>query len=222
MPTLDHLDEETRRTQLSFYATTLDRLYEVADQAFALPTGEVAKSVDLSSVCVSGRTASATADPEVIAATSDAPVLRALEQLRGWLNLSYEDLARVAGIKSASLIYYWRKKHREHQPVRPRPASVEQLWRVHSIMRAVSEALDGSDSAYGLQVWIRAERDGVTPLDLLMAGDLEGVESRARSLLFDQTPAPTAAWGLVALEAEAGEELPRSDRVDNYSDVDFG
>lgn len=204
-------------TELSFYSETLTHLYKVADAAFVTPA-----SVNTQTKERGHRTGvSTTVDPEVIAATADSPALRALEQLRGWLNLSYEQLAQIAGL-SPSLVYHWRRRHREHRPVRPRASSVERLWRVHATMRSIAEALDGDDSGYGVQMWARTEQDGTSPLALLSQGDVDEFERRAGSLLFDQQPRRPSSWRLVTVDTDEGaEDAPAAPRVD-YGDADFG
>ena len=213
-------------TQVCYYAGTLKRLYGVADAAFA-EKATAALIVDDSYAAIeddgAGRTtATTTADPALLAAAADEPVLKAIEQLRGWLNVSYEQVAQVAGFNSASLIHYWRRRHRDRQPIRPRASSVERLWRVHSILRSVDEALDGGESGYGVQMWARSGEDR-TPLDLLLGGDLEEVEGRARRLLFDQAPRRRAAWQFAApeIEDETPDAVVDSEKVE-YSEHDFG
>ncbi|WP_147447793.1 helix-turn-helix domain-containing protein [Solirubrobacter pauli] len=204
-------------TRSCFYAKTLHHLYEVADAAFA--SGGTSKIVPLK---LAPRTkSSATADPEVIASMSDAPALRALEQLRGWLHLSYEQLGAVVGI-SPSVIYHWRRRHRENAPVRPRASSVEQLWRVHSALRAVAEALDGDDSGYGVQMWARSARDGASPLDLLLHGRIEEVEKRAGTLLFERDTPLQPRWQLATPEFDEDDSSLSPGPVAEFEDSDFG
>lgn len=205
-------------TELSFYWTTLAHFYEVANAAFAPDTSGGTGPARRQA---SRRTkASTTTDPEVVASTANAPALRALEQLRGWLNLSYDRLALVVGL-SPSVIHHWRRRHREGRPVRPRASSVEQLWRVHSTLRAVAEALDGDDSGYGVQMWARSGRAGATPLDLLAHGRIEEVEKRAGLLLFDRSARRPSPWQLTVPEPDEAEQVPTGPAT-SYEETDFG
>ena len=210
---------ERAETELSFYSATLMHFYDVANAAFA---AESQASASVRHGPPGHRTqASTTADPEVVASTADAPALRALEQLRGWLNVSYGQLGQVTGL-SPSVIHYWRRRHRENQPVRPRASSVEQLWRVHSALRSVAEALDGDDSGYGVQMWAWSARDGDSPLDLLTRGDVDEVERRASRLLFDQSPRRPSSWRLAAPDVEIETEHPAHLPPVDYGETDFG
>jgi transposase-like protein len=161
------------------------------------------------------------ADPEVMADLADAPELRAIEELRAWLHLSYEDVARVAGLRGASLLHHWRQRYRTGTPVRPRASTVEQLWRVHALVRALAEALEGAAHGYAVRLWIRRPEAGATPLELLFAGRVQEVEGRARRLLFDSGAHAAPAWRVVALESD--DELMSVDTTTahQYQDSDF-
>jgi DNA-binding transcriptional regulator YiaG len=206
-------------TQLCFYLPTLTHLYDVANAALERdPSGRPQVTEGEGA----HRTLSSTAaDPEVIASTADAPALRALEQLRAWLNVSYEQLAQVTGL-SVSVIHHWRRRHREHQPVRPRASSVERLWRVHAALRSVAEALDGNDPGYGVQLWARSTQNGASPLELLASGSVDEVERLAGSLLFDQTARPTESWRRLAPDVEIVPEPDETAVPIDYGEADFG
>jgi hypothetical protein len=210
-------------TQVAFYGGKLEHLYEVADGAFAAPTRLWLTPFGGGMLVSEGTPSASIADPEVLLATRDAPVLQALEQLRGWLNVSYEQLAQVAGVPP-SLIYYWRRRHREGKPPRPRASTVERFWRVHSLLRALADTLEGEDRMAAVQLWIRHAPEGNrSPLDLLMDGRLVDVEARARPLLFDQTVRRPPVGHLALLERE--EELEPVSGLPStaaHEDTDFG
>ncbi len=132
-------------------------------------------------------------------ARASHPALAAVEDLRGWLGASYEDIALIAGFK-ASLIYYWRQRASAGHPVRPRPTTVGRLYEAHALVRAVAVALDGPGGRHGAQRWASsAGEDGCTPLELLIEGKLEAVASRSRAIVADQTPAPNPAERVIDL-----------------------
>jgi AcrR family transcriptional regulator len=221
MITADITSTPVEATPPRAYAGALGRLYEGAAESFAHPTAAV---VDRSHASHGppGTRAATVADPEVIADLADAPELRAIEELRAWLRLSYEDVARAAGLSGASLLHHWRQRYRTGSPVRPRAATVEQLWRVHALIRAVAEALEGADQSYAVGLWARRPEDGVTPLELLLAGSVDEVERRAARLLFDRGARP-APYSRVAA-AESDDELGPVDAppAPEYQDSDFG
>lgn len=202
------------------YAGVLGRLYEGAAASFARPTTAV---VDREHVTPGfRRTASTTvADPEVLADLADAPELRAIEELRAWLHLSYADLARAAGLSGASLLHHWRQRYRTGSPVRPRAATVEQLWRVHALIRAVAEALEGADQGYAVRLWVRRAEDGATPLALLLAGRVGEVERRARRLLFDSDARTAPHWRVAAVEPDDDLAPVEAPSARDYKDSDF-
>ena len=203
------------------YGNTLARLYAGAAASFAHPTAVLADRAATTSD--SHRTPAATvADPEVIADLADAPELRAVEELRTWLRVSYEDVARVAGLSGASLLHHWRQRYRTGSPVRPRAATVEQLWRVHALIRAVAEALEGADESYAVGLWVRSpDEAGVTPLEQLMAGRVDDVHRRARRLLFDSSARPTPSWRMAGLERDDDLAPVNTPPSPAYQDDDF-
>ncbi len=218
--TADITSTPVEATTSRAYAGVLGRLYEGAAASFAQPTAAV---VDKDHAApASRRTASATvADPEVIADLADAPELRAIEELRAWLHLSYDDLARVAGLSGASLLHHWRQRYRTGSPVRPRAATVEQLWRVHALVRAVAEALEGADHGYAVRLWVRHAEAGATPLELLLAGRVDEVERRARRLLFDTGARSVPPWRVAAVESDDDLMPVAAPPAREYRDSDF-
>jgi AcrR family transcriptional regulator len=221
MITADITSTPIEATPSRAYAGALGRLYESAAESFAHPTGAVVERGHVSHGSP-GTRAATIADPEVIADLADAPELRAIEELRAWLRLSYDDVARAAGLSGASLLHHWRQRYRTGSPVRPRAATVEQLWRRHALVRAVAEALEGADQSYAVGLWVRRPEDGVTPLELLLAGRVDEFERRAGRLLFDpgRRPAPSSRVAGVEPDDELGPvDTPPAP---TYQDSDFG
>lgn len=141
------------------------------------------------------------------ASRRDQPALAAIEDLRTWLGISYEDAARIAGLSSSSLVYHWKQRAAAGYIVRPRPTTVEQLYRVHALVRMVAIALDGEEGIQGVLSWACSQgADGRTPLDLLRQGRIEAVHARARDFVFDPHPTPTPDWRLVRGEQDADDE----------------
>lgn len=203
------------------YAGALGRLYEGAAASFARPTTAV---IDIHHPAPGARRtpAATVVDPEIIADLADAPELRAIEELRVWLHLTYEDVARAAGLRSASLLHHWRQRYRTGSPVRPRAGTVEQLWRVHALVRAMAEALEGADHGYAVGLWVRRAEAGVTPLEMLLAGRVEEVERRARRLLFDPSARSAPPWRVAAVEPDDDLGPVDAPPTREYRDSDFG
>jgi hypothetical protein len=220
MITADIIGTPVEATPSRAYAGVLERIYEGAAESFAHPTYEVSARTRVPQES-SGTRAATVVDPEVIADLADAPELRAIEELRAWLRLSYEDVARAAGLSGASLLHHWRQRYRTGSPVRPRAVTIERLWRVHALIRAVAEALEGADQSYAVGLWVRRVEAGVTPLELLLDGHVAEVERRAGKLLFDSSARPTAPSRVAGLEQDmelAGVEAPPAP---TYKDNDF-
>lgn len=202
------------------YADTLERLYAGAAASFAQPT-RAAAGADREQA-TGRRTAAATvADPEVIADLADAPELRAVEELRAWLHLTYDDVTRAAGLSGPSLLHHWRQRHRTGSPVRPRASTVERLWRVHALVRAIAEALEGAGHANATRLWFRRREAGITPLELLLAGDVDELERRAARLLFDSAVRITPPWRTAGVEHDADLEAAPAPPPPQYEDSDF-
>ncbi len=217
-----------RVTGFIFYDETVNRLYDVAAAAQFAPAVmiEKASARQLPSETEVGHqptNPSSVADPEIIADATDAPELRALEELRIWLNVSYDDLAKILGLRSASLIHYWRRRHRDGKSVRPRAASVERLWRVYYAVRGMAETLEGPARSFAVQLWIRDERVGNSPLALLYSGDIEAFEGRARRFLFDQSVRQVDSAHYASLDADDEFESPISNgALPSFDEEDFG
>jgi hypothetical protein len=124
-------------------------------------------------------------DPEREVARRQLPELTAVEDVRRWLNVSYAVVAQIAGL-TPSLIHYWKMRQRRNARIKPRAVTVERLYSVHAVLKALAEALDGDDGSYAVQLWARDAGDyGVSPLQLLTQGRIEDVQRLARPLLFD-------------------------------------
>lgn len=202
------------------YAGALERLYEDASESFASPTAVMVDSEHAPGR--DRRTPAATvADPEVIAALADAPEMRAVEELRIWLHLSYEDVARASGLSGPSLLYHWRQRYRTGTPVRPRASTVERLWRVHAVVRAVAEALQGAEQSYAVRLWVRRPEAGITPLELLLSGRVDEVERRASHLLFGSAARSAPPWRVAAVDPDADLAPVDTPPAPTYDDTDF-
>jgi AcrR family transcriptional regulator len=220
--TADIISEPVEATRSRAYAETLERLYAGAAASFARATGATADSPAVAShTAAPGTAATTVADPEIIANLADAPELRAVEELRAWLHLTYDDVARAAGLSSPSLLHHWRQRQRTGSPVRPRAATIERLWRVHALVRALAEAMEGAGHSTATRLWFRRPVEGVTPLELLLAGDVDEVERRARRLLLDSSPRATPAWHLAVLEQDNELEPAPTPPAPMYEDSDF-
>jgi hypothetical protein len=127
----------------------------------------------------------------------------------------------VAGLSGPSLLHHWRQRHRTGSPVRPRASTVERLWRVHALVRATAEALEGAGHANATRLWFRRPEAGVSALELLLAGDVDGVERRSAPLLFDPAARAAAPWRTAALEHEVDLEPVAAPPALHYEDSDF-
>lgn len=235
IPTADITATPVAATASHAYAGALGRLYEGAAASFAQPTAAVmnrylttpvVRETSAGAVAARGPITNLTPvatviDPEVIANLADAPELRAIEELRAWLHLSYEEVARVAGLSGASLLHHWRQRYRTGSPVRPRAATLERLWRVHALVRALAEALEGANFGYAVQLWVRRAEAGSSPLELLLAGRVEEVERRARPLLFDADARSSPPWRVLADESDDDLTPIDTPPAPEYQDDDF-
>jgi hypothetical protein len=221
--------EPPSATAVFYYVPLLRRLDESTRSTFALPTGALASIVERHTdprergfrELASPTSSVSNADPAV----SEVPVLRAVEELKAWLNISYEDLGRMAGWQSGSVLHHWRRKHRFGEPVEPRASSVEPILRLHSLIRAVSEAISGDHDGAAVQLWARAplnRPDRATPLELLLQGDSRPVEAAARELLLDGDAVAPPVWRTTRPTRD--EELPieRTSTGEDYGEADFG
>jgi hypothetical protein len=161
---------------------------------------------------VAGPTLSGAIEPVSGAADVQAnpvsqPALAAVQDLRRWLGISYEDVAGIAGYRSPSIIYYWRQRAFEGHEVRPRATTVGRLYRAHALVRAVAIALDGEEGVAGVQRWAHSEgEDGRTPLALLLQGKIAALYSRTGGVIFDQRPVSVPGWRQLRPEDDLEDE----------------
>lgn len=118
-------------------------------------------------------------------APEEAPALDAVEDLRRWLNLTYEEVAEIAALPGPQTLYYWKRRAVAGQSTRPRESTVRQLYRVHALLRAVAATFATPDDGRTLRAWAYEQaRNGLTIRDLLLAGRIDEVEALARPLIF--------------------------------------
>jgi len=118
--------------------------------------------------------------------------LAALDTIRRELGLTIDEVARITGI-GRTTFHYWRRTGAE-----PRPSTVHSLWRLHALVMAIVR-VRGHEAGLG---WLRA--GAPSPLDRLLAGEIDRVEGLSSGWLFDQ-PAIRRAERSVASEEEPGE-----------------
>jgi DNA-binding transcriptional regulator YiaG len=97
-----------------------------------------------------------------------------VDEVREWLNLTHEEVARIAGL-SRSALFYWKTHDTE-----PRPGSRRRILRLHSLAELLVKRL-GAD---GARLWL--ETGHPTPMQQLMVQDLDSVENNFRSVFFRQ------------------------------------
>lgn len=144
---------------------------------------------------------------EIKAGRDSHPALAAVDDLRRWLGTTYLEVARIAGLQSPSIIFHWRRRAEEGQPVRPRAGTVARLYQAHALVRAVAVALDGPVGITGVRAWAHAPgSDGRTPLELLREGRTKALTARSRGILFDPRPNAAPAWQLVQIPQDVPPE----------------
>jgi hypothetical protein len=117
--------------------------------------------------------------------------LEALDAVRQELGLTIDDVARITGI-GRTTFHYWRRTGAE-----PRPSTVRSLWRLYALVMAIVRAR-GHEAGLG---WLCAGTP--SPLDRLLAGEINRVEDLSSGWLFDQ-PSIRRAERSVASEEEPG------------------
>lgn len=215
-------------TAVSFYWEPLLHQQRLAAMTFAGATGAIVERLEgLSrgggSYFLDEPTPTAATlvpDPELVAAASSSPVLQAVEQIRGWLGVSYEAVAKMAGMGSASLFYYWKRRLADRETVNPRPATVVAILRLHALVRGLVETIEGEPGGLGVQLWVRTKQRGQEPLDLLMEGRLEDAEALTRDLLFGSDAAEVPTWRSGRLERPDPSPVPTSS-APQYEASDF-
>jgi DNA-binding transcriptional regulator YiaG len=109
-------------------------------------------------------------DDSLMASSLDA--VAAVDDLRRWLNLTYDDLASMTGIAKTTF-HNWRSTR-----ATPRPSTERKILRLYALVQAVNMELGDTEATK----WFRTGPD--SPLDSLLAGNLEAAEDAAASLLF--------------------------------------
>jgi len=217
-----------RGTAVAFYSEPLLHQQRLAAMAFAGATGVLVGTIQriidpIEQLPVDEPPTTTTTvipDPALVAAAADTPALQAVEQIRGWLGVSYEAVAKMAGMGSASLIYYWKRQHAKGLSIRPRPATVAQLLRLHAFVRGLVETIEGQPGALGAQIWVQTEQGGRRPLELLLAGQLDDTERLARDLLFASSAPEPSTWRTARLEQPDPVPAP-SATATSYEASDF-
>lgn len=204
-------------TAVYFYSSVLSHLDDVSRCVFAIPTPyTVFAFADRRSAYVPLRSSIAAPPSRVV------PILDAVDDLRSWLHVSYDDLAKILGWQSASTIYHWRRSAKAGDPVRPQAATVEPILRLHALLRAVNDTISGEQDPNAVKQWLRTPLgpDVTTPLDLLRERGVDDLESQATQLLFGEASATPPAWRAARLPDE--DDLPTSPSPLDYSAEDFG
>jgi hypothetical protein len=100
------------------------------------------------------------------------------DDLRNWLNVTYEDLAGITGVGKTTF-HHWKRTGAE-----PRPATTYRLRSVHALVRALIAKLGTA----GASDWLRVGTP--SPFDLLLQGKYGRVETMAHDVLFSQAGPP--------------------------------
>jgi hypothetical protein len=216
--------QPTGATGLCYYAPVLSHLDEIARNVFAhaTPCSVLVVAHHGAQPQFHGGGSAEPTTPVTEKAQTDDPILRAIDDLKSWLNVSYDELARILGWQTASNIYYWRRCAQANEPIRPRASSTEPILRLHTLLQSVTEVLSGNDSR-AVELWSRTPSSlgGVTPLQLLQEGRLDLVERQAASLLFDGTPTDNQAWRRIRPD-DSPEDLAVTEPIQDYDAADFG
>jgi len=114
--------------------------------------------------------------------------LGAVEDLRSWLVVTYEQVAAATSI-GLRTVHHWK-----HAGAKPRPRTVRTLWRLHTLVHSIRRVL-GPDDALR---WFRS--GDPSPLDLIVAGRLTEAETQARPVLFPDANGERRFSGLVSAE----------------------
>ena len=110
----------------------------------------------------------------LIASTHPAAMsaLEALDAVRSTLGLTFGQVATITGI-GRTTFHYWRREGAD-----PRPGTVRPLWRLTALAKAIDRSVGMRDGVG----WLRA--GSPSPLDLLLAGDLDSVEDLVSRSVF--------------------------------------
>jgi hypothetical protein len=148
-----------------------------------------------------------------------APAVAAVEDIRRWLSLSYDDVARLVECAPSS-IYYWKQRASEGREVRPQTASVIRLFQVHSLLRSISIALGSEDDAGAVSAWAHSPGEHAeTPLQLLQSGRVDEANRRAANVIYDRRePAPRP--GSVYTPETSDETPPQAPPLSSHTDFE--
>jgi hypothetical protein len=97
-------------------------------------------------------------------------------QLADWLGLTYDQLSNITGVSRATF-FYWRRPG-----ITPRPESARRVQQLFAVTSLLVKRL----GVRGARAWLQS---GTPPAwDLLLAGDLAGLEREVRSSMFPYRP----------------------------------
>lgn len=138
-----------------------------------------------------------------------APAVAAVEDIRRWLSLSYDDVANLIECAPSS-VYYWKQRASEGRVVRPQAATVTRLFQIHSLLRSISIALGSDNDAGAVHAWVSSRSDDhpETPLDLLQSGRFEEAYRRASNVVFDRRPPAPRAGASYAADPGGAAPMP--------------
>ncbi len=100
--------------------------------------------------------------------------VRMVDHLRGWLDLTYDELAEITGVSRAALFY-----QRTHNAA-PRPGTSRRIARFYALADLLVKRFDVN----GARAWLTT--GDPQPLTLLLAQDFASVERLAREVVFAQ------------------------------------
>ncbi len=131
--------------------------------------------------------------------------LVAVEELRQWLGLTYEQVAAATSI-GLRTVHHWKGAG-----AAPRPRTVRTLWRLHALVSSIRRTLGVGEATQWLHTGMPS------PIDLIVAGELTIVENQARRLLFVEPVGERRFSGVMNAEppsnpAERGRSVRRSTR----------
>jgi hypothetical protein len=127
----------------------------------------------------------------------DSDELGAVEDLRRWLDITYEQVAAATSI-GLRTVHHWK-----HAGAKPRPRTVRTLWRLHSLVYSIGRVLGPEDALR----WFRL--GDPSPRDLIVAGRLSEAETQARPVLFAEPLGERRFSGLIGSEETRATASPR-------------
>jgi DNA-binding transcriptional regulator YiaG len=110
----------------------------------------------------------------------------AIQDIKTWLNLTTEEVARLLGT-SKGAVYYWRRADAE-----PRAQVGRNITRIHSLLRALRRVT----TPEGFSAVLRAKPQGHdrSTFDLLMSHDLERAEALLNEFIFTRARPAEPYW----------------------------